>query len=322
MAAPSINASADYNAHLTTFVDGIPGPKGLIADQVLDKTIVPLKAGEYFRWDRGDATRIADDYRAPGSKPNKIEFNLDTAGIYTCKKRTKAFDILQDFVDNNQVPQARESLSIRTRKNVALGLEARAATALTTTSNYASTNYDTLAGVDQWDNASFSGNIEKDIDTMKEAIRIFNFGLDGEMFIIIPAAVAKVIKRDDKIRELIKYTQSNLLVNGDLPPTMFGLKVIIPRAAYTSSVKGAATTTIEDVWGKDVVVGMKTGADQIDEPSFIKLFVHKKYPNLEGVVRNWVTPNLDYTETVEYVTYNDVKITSNVGGYVLKSVIS
>lgn len=320
---PNVSDAYNANTHLTNFVEGVV-PKGLVYRDIVDVLSVRQKSGTYYEWNKSDQSRIGNTERAPGSDPNVFNVDIDRSGTYTATKRTVAMALEEDLLDNTDVPQLREALISRAKSHVEMDTEARVATAMTTTGNYASSNFTTLSGTSQWNNASFTGSIENDFDTAKEAIRTYNFGADTdmEMYAIIPQAVANVIKKDDKVRELIKYTQDDLLVNGDLPPTMWGLKVIIPRVTYTSSQKGASSATVADVWGKDVVVGMKTGGSQINEPSFAKLFVHQKYQALDGFARSWTDEAKDYTEFVEYVTYNDIKITSNVGGYLINDCIA
>lgn len=318
---PAINTLNGLENQLTRYVEGVT-PTGMIAPLVADPTRVPFKSGEYFAWNKDDAGRIPKTERAPGSSANVLDDELTTAGTYTATKRSLALRILQDEVDNNALPQLKESKIKRAKTKVMMDLEARLATVLTATGSYASSNQTTVAV--KWDDAAFTGSIEKYIDDAKEAIRIQNYGQSegAGYFIIIPSAVAKVIKRDDKVRELIKYTQSNLLVNGDLPPTMWGCQVIIPTVSYNPNLKGNSTQTKADIWGNSVIVGMKTAAEAIDEPSFVKIFTHQKYPSYDGFARSWTSEHNDFTQYVEYVTYNDVKVTSNVGGYLIPNVLS
>ena len=316
---PSIKDTYNVNKHLTNYVEGVL-PEGLVYREVVDVLPVGQPEGKYYQWNKNDIARIPNMERAPGSDPNVGSVDMDTSGTYSVTKRTWAEALTEDLLKNAEVPRLRETLISVAKRKVEMEAEARVATVLTTSGNYASTNRTTPTT--KWDDAGFTGSIEKYFDDAKEAIRKYNFGADGELYCIIPQAVANVIKRDDKVRELIKYTQSDLLVNGDLPPTMWGMKVIIPRVSYVSTKKGASSATVADIWGDNVVVGMKTGGATINEPSFAKMFVHSKFGGMEGFARSWIDESKDFTEFVEYVSYNDAKITSNVGGYLMVDVLS
>jgi len=104
----------------------------------------------------------------------------------------------------------------------------------------------------KWDAAGGTNVvIEANIDAAKALFRLQN-GVPAT-HIIIPPNVSVVMKRDPTIRELIKYTQNDLLVNGDLPPTVFGLKVVIPGGIVNSAAAGAASA-LANIWTADNVV--------------------------------------------------------------------
>lgn len=101
----------------------------------------------------------------------------------------------------------------------------------------------------KWD-AAAAVVIEANIDAAKEAFLLL-CGFEAT-HILIPPAVSKVMKRDSTIRDLIKWTQNDLLVNGDLPPTVFGLKVVIPGAVVNTSAPGVAPG-LGRIWSTDRV---------------------------------------------------------------------
>ncbi len=267
---PSVN-STYVSAPLTNFSIGYH-PKGLIARSVLDVVPVTKEAGEYFKWNRHDAARIPNSLRADGAESAILSFDLDSNGTYRVHEyalKTKITDRQRANADS--VLKLEQAKTMRVKDLVELGLESRVATLLTTQANFASTNRTQLSGTDQWNNASFAGSIEQVIDTGKEAVRQQTLGLDPDV-IVIPSAVAKVIKRDASIRELIKYTHADLLVDGDLPPVLWGMKVVIPKAVNVTSRKGNATQTIADIWGKHVVMVVSNGGGMTDVPTFGKIF--------------------------------------------------
>lgn len=101
----------------------------------------------------------------------------------------------------------------------------------------------------KWNAASGTIDPENDIDIAKTAIE----GRGGlATHIIIPPAVARAMKRAPKIRELRKDTDSSLLINGDLPPKLFNLNVIIPGALADSAAAGLAAN-VGFLWDTDTV---------------------------------------------------------------------
>lgn len=311
---PSLN-STYVSAPLTNFSIGYH-PKGLVARSVLDVVPVSQEAGEYFVWNRHDAARIPNSLRADGAESNELSFDLDSDATYRVHEYA-----LKTKITDRQRKNAASVLNLefakvqRVKDLVELGLESRVATLLTTQANYASTNRVQLSGTDQWNNASYSGSIEQVIDTAKEAVRQQTLGLDPDT-IIIPSAVAKVIKRDASIRELIKYTHTDLLVDGDLPPVLWGMKVVIPKASYVTTRKGASTQTIADVWGKHVVLAVSNGGGLIDVPTFGKIFQMGS-----PVVKTWRKEERS-ADFYEYSMMTDEVITSNVAGYLIEDAIA
>ncbi len=100
-----------------------------------------------------------------------------------------------------------------------------------------------------WDAAS-AVVIEKNIDHAKAAFEKA-CGMEPT-HILLPKAVSRVVKRDSTVRGLVKYTQSDLLVNGDLPPTIFNMKTVIPGALNNTANQGQ-TASIDYIWSADDV---------------------------------------------------------------------
>lgn len=311
---PSLN-STYVSAPLTNFSIGYH-PKGMVARQVFDVVPVVKESGEYFVWNRHDAARIPDTLRANGAESNTLSFNLDSNGTYRCHEyalKSKITD--RDRANADSVLKLEQAKTMRLKDLIELDLEKRVATLLTTQGNFASTNRVQLSGTDQFNNASFVGSIESRIDTGKEAVRQQTLGLDPDT-IIIPSAVAKVVKRDANIRELIKYTHQDLLVDGDLPPVLWGMKVVIPKAVNVTTRKGASTQTIADVWGKHIVMTVSNGGGSIDVPTFGKLFQAGT-----EVVKTWRKDELS-ADFYEYSLNTDEIISSNVAGYLIEDCIA
>ena len=102
----------------------------------------------------------------------------------------------------------------------------------------------------KWD-AAANVVIEANIDAAKEAF-LLQSGVEPT-HILVPPAVAKVFKRDPTVRALRKFTDESLLINGELPPVVFGMRVVVPGAVVNASAAGVAPA-LARIWSTDNVV--------------------------------------------------------------------
>ena len=134
-----------------------------------------------------------------------------------------------------------------TTHNIRLGIEQRIKALLDVNASV-SGKHDTPSV--KWDATSGTIVIEKNIDAGREAfLKLCGF---EATHIVIPPDVAKVMKRDSTIRDLRKYTEPNLLLNGDLPPSLWGLGVVVPGALVNTANPGA-TASVARLWSTDSV---------------------------------------------------------------------
>jgi hypothetical protein len=190
---------------------------------------------------------------------------------------------------------------------------------MNTAANYAAANTTTLSGDDQWNDADFatagSNTIEGYLDVGKTAIR--NACGFQPNVIIIPDKLAKVMKKDSQIRELIKYTQSHLLVNGDLPPTIFNMKVIIPGAINTTSTEGASSNTFSDVWDQeDCIMAYITSSPAMMNPTVGYTFRSRNFK-----VKSW-REEREASEYIEPSMVQDEKKVDMGCAYLIKDAIA
>lgn len=291
-------------------------PSGMIADQAMPIIRVKKESDKYFKWNRGNALRIPETLRADEAEANQVTFDVTKDNTYSCEEYALKKLITDRAVDNSDsVINIKSSTAKFLKDLLMLDREKRVATLLTTSGNYDSSVRTTLSGTKQWNNDSYVGSIEEDIDTGKEAVRQATGGNTPNV-IIIPAAVAKVIKRDAAIRELIKYTHADLLVNGDLPPTLWGMKVLIPDVSNMTSRPGASSTVMADVWGKHVVLSYQPAGGSIETPAHAYT-VRKQ----DMLVRTWRDDSFK-GDFMEAGFIDDEIITSNISGYLIINAIA
>lgn len=279
------------NVPLTTFSIGYH-PDGFIAEQLFPVVPVVHESDYYYVWDQASAFRRQrtdgyDSLVADGAIAKRVDFGA-TPDIYKAEKFAHTTRIT-DRQKQNQDPVLRLEIS-KTRRAQDLCLidqELRVANIVTAAASYATANKTTLSGTSQWNNASFvsqtSGTfsvIEQNFDNGKEAIRQSTGGKQPNVA-VIPAAVAKVMKRDVGVRDSIKYTHADILTNGDLPEMLWGMKVLIPAAVYDNSVENETYTPV-DIWGKSVILAYVEPNPGLDALTFGSIFRARAWQ-----VRQW-----------------------------------
>lgn len=290
-------------------------PFGMVAERVAKVVPVKKESDKYYIWNRDTAFRVDStgsmSLRADGTESKEIDFGLSTATYSAEEYALKALITDRQKDNADDILKLRESKMRRLQDLILLEQEIRVATLLTTAGNWDAANTST-PGV-KWD-AAASVTIEKNIDDAKEVVRAA-IGLEPNT-IVIPAPIAKVAKRDSSIRELIKYTQNDLLVNGDLPPTMFGMNVIIPGATYATAAEGASSQTYSSVYGESVILLYVSPEPVIDAPDSVKIFRSQEF-----LTRAWREEKLR-GEYIEPSLIQDEVITSNISGYLYTSVLT
>lgn len=257
-------------------------PANMVAEQVFPVLPVQHESDVYWFWDKGQAFRQERSdgkgtLRADGARAKEANFG-GTAKSYIAEEWA-----LETFITDRERANADSALNLeagkirRIQDLVLLDQEQRVANLLTTPGNYPAGNTVTLSGTGQWNNASFASQssatqsiIESNIDAGREAIRLATGGLEPT-HIIIPRAVARVMKRDVGVRDQIKYTDPSVLVGGHLPPQLWGLNVVMPGAVATQSAEGE-TPTMVDVWGKNVMLLYVNPSPGLDALTFGYVF--------------------------------------------------
>jgi hypothetical protein len=230
----------------------------MIADLIAPRIDVARDSDLYFVYGRQDF-RPARDLRADKADTNFIDsWSVESTPGYRCEEHS-----LADLVSDRERRNADAPLSpdFDTTENLTnmllLNREKRVADVLTAAATFAASgNVVALADAQRWNDPDFDSNskddaVEARIDAAKEAVRAA-IGRDPNT-IVIPAAVAKVVKRDPAVRDLVRYTDGTLLVNGDLPPTLWNMNVLVPGSVYDAAQEGQ-TFSGADVWGKHVLV--------------------------------------------------------------------
>lgn len=294
-------------------------PTEFIADQVVPYLDVVKESDLYPIWTQGDfyGTDV-DDLVADRAEPKLIEIS-HTQGQYLCQRRELAWDI-----SDRERQNADDALHLERNKQVAtlgrlmLKREARVALLLKKTTNGGQLTNGANAAAG-WDVAGTT-SIESDIRTGREAIRKA-IGVRPNT-IIIPEAVASAMQMNTQLRTTLQYTYGSdnnrpLLDQyfPVLPPTLYGLRVLIPGLIQNTAHEGAAES-YSDVWGKSVYILYLTNGPALEVPS-----VAYTFRNEPLATRTWREESKRNTKYAVGQTI-DERVVAPLAGYEIGAAIS
>ena len=246
---PSKPGDVHVNAPLTNFALSFRN-RAFVAEEVFPVVPVMKESDVYYTFGR-EELRDVDTLRAAGALAKEVEWIPSTAA-YTAEEYALRHLLADRIVNNADTPvRPRLNTVAKLLKWIQLGQEKRVQQIAQSSGNVVAT-----VGVNpKWDGTS--PTIEKDIDTAKDSVRN-NAGVEPNA-ILLPENVKDVVKRDSTLRDLIRYVinggpgNRELLVNGELPPIMFNLAIIIAGATEDTSKIGQSAS-ISKIWNDSVPV--------------------------------------------------------------------
>lgn len=256
---PSKPSDVHVNAPLTNFALQLRN-RAFVAEQVFPVLTVVKESDVYYTFSR-EELRDVDTLRAAGALAKEVEWVPSTA-TYTAEEYALRHLLADRIVNNADAPvRPRMNTVSKLLKWIQLGQEKRVQAIAQNSSNSVAT----VAVSPKWDGTS--PTIERDIDTAKDSVRN-NAGVEPNA-ILLPENVKDVVKRDATLRDLIRYVinlgegNRDLLMNGELPPVMFNLAIIVAGATEDTSKIGA-TSSIAKIWTDAVPVFYRETAPSLD----------------------------------------------------------
>lgn len=199
--------------------------------------------------------------RAAGAEAREITWDVTTA-TYTAQEYALRHLLADRIMDNADAPvRPQITTTQKLLRKILLGTERRTALLCQDTRNVSNSAAVSI----KWDGTS--PTIEKDIDAQKDNVRL-SAGVEPTS-IVLPYKVKNAFKRDTTIRDLIRYQVPGdiLLRNGELPPVVFNLEVIIAGAIRNTANEGAAES-LSDVWVDNALVFYKEPSPSLDALSY------------------------------------------------------
>ena len=282
-----------------------------IADQLLPVRNVVKDFARYTVIGRENITADVNVKRAFGAPANRRSISRTYKTVSITAERALAIPLADELVQNAPDPssvQAQRTDTVMT--NIRLDIERDVKTLVDSITHTASPAY-------LWSGST--ATIEADIDAAKELF-VLQFGIEANS-ILIPIPVARIAKRDSKIRDLIRYTHQDLLINGDLPPVFFNLNTITPRAI----TKDSAATALRRIWNSKDVTLFYIDPNKPDEDT-VTWGLQVRAPTgsgLQATAYSWRDP--DPTAGTSYVAaaIKQTEIIANDGlALTIKNVIS
>lgn len=280
----------------------------LVAERIFPVIPVSKESDKYYIF-RKEELIIDKALRAAGAESKEITWDVDSA-TYSAEEYALKHLVPDRIVNNsdNAVRPKMTSTQKLTNK-LLLAQEKRVANVVMSTANITSNGAPSV----QWDQAS--PNIEGDVDVAKNNVRT-NAGIEPTS-IVIPYRVAQIVKRDTTVRNLIRYTVPGdiLLRNGDLPPVLWNLEVIV-AGAIQNTANEAASETLVDVWKDNILVFYKEASPSLDALSLGYIFRVGNF-----LTKTW-RDEPRAGEMVEVSVIEDEKLVAASAGYLLTNVAS
>ena len=240
-------STQNLNNTLTNFaLDVMRGGGPPIVDRIAPVVRVGLTDTKFYKFNeaREFVQNWHDAERSPKGLAMEVSRSYTSATLSLVQQALRELiaDEEQDNADMSVINPEQDAVRLILSK-LAVIKEVKLAALLydhsTTFSSY------TAAASAYWDAGSGNTDIEGDIDAGKESVRK-NAGVTANT-IAIPPAMAIIAKKAPELRDLVTHTDSTLLVNGDLPPKLFGLDVVIPGMLQDEADPGVATPSIDDI---------------------------------------------------------------------------
>lgn len=280
-----------------------------VAEQIFPVVPVMKESDKYYIFGREEMRSVQTE-RALGAEAGEVDWNVTNAG-YNCDEYSLRHLVPDRIMENADSPIRPKETAMRKLMDwIRLGYEKRVMALITGGSLSKTTP------AIKWDGSS--PTIEADIDTAKQAIGL-NAGVVANI-IMMNTEVKDVFKKDSTIRNLIRYTiQGNggqeLLVNGELPPVIFGLRPIIAGAAENTANKGA-TDVIARICPDDVLVAYVE-----PNPGIEAMSLGYTFRKGDWVVQSYREPKRK-GDMIEPFVIQDEKIVASAAGYLLDNVLA
>jgi hypothetical protein len=309
----SSNTPFPIDPELTAIAVAYKNPR-YIADDVLPRVPVGVKAFKYRKWDKADSFTIPRTLVGRKGTPDKVEYGFT-------EDSAVAVDFgLDEDIPQDDITQAPEGYNPTARSVeqltdlIGLDREVRVATMVFTAGNYAASNRVDVAAGDKWSNYTESSPLEYITTRMDSCIMRPNVLVMGQ-------AVWTKLRQHPKVAKAIHGNSGDSgIVARQALASLLEIDEIIVGQAFLNSAKKGQTPTIARAWGGHAALLYRDGlADAKGRVTFG--FTGQYGTRIAGTVPN---PNIGIRGGVTVRAGETVKevITANDLGYFLENVIA
>lgn len=316
---------------LTNFSKGYQ-PQNLFGLRIFPMVEVSSPSGRYRVFDRSHWL-IYNDRREPGTVANEIKGRKWSEDTYSTKEhslQSPVYDEEEQFLNSQgglanaafggplQIDPEEDAV-IAVKTSVQLKHEKLVADTVRNTANYAAGHSITLGAADQWDN--YAGATSNPLDVVQAAIRKIDadIGRPPNLMVLPREGVTWLENHPDVVARFSNFA----LTNEDAFRLLTGFEgeILLVDSKYNAADNIDATESITSLWGKDVFLGYVEPEPNLNTLTYAKTFA-VPYPNGEVTpVERWREEGRK-SDLVRYSWRYDVKITSNIAGYIIKTAFS
>lgn len=201
-------------------------------------------------------------------------------------------------------------------EGIAFMREKRLATILCATANYATGNYATLSGSDQWNHSSGGDPVGK----IQDAIAALWSGRGATKTIMWSGLeVYNVLAKHQAIRDLFKYNETGLATRQQIA-AYFGCDDYLVGAAREDTANAGQTASYSRIWGKHFGVTRVMARPSLRMAAFGALFRMKSDP----VTTQWFDAAVGRSGGyyAKVAVAEDAKVIANDAGYLYRDAVA
>lgn len=307
----------------------------LFGARIAPITEVNTQSARYRVYDRS-SWLIYPDRREPGTVANEIRGGKWSEDTFMTKEHSLQAPVHDEedqayrslgglanpvFGGDLDLDPERDATELVTG-SILRGHEKKVSDAARNTANYAAGNFVTLAGAQQWDDytggeASTSDPV-LNLRTARRTIKS-KTGRDPNL-LVVPSMGIEYIENHPRV---VARFKNFALTDDDAFRKLFGFEgqVLLVDSVYNAADNIDAAEVITSFWGKDVIMAVVDAQPGQRTKTFMKTF-SQIYPNggIRPVDRWREEPRK--SDLVRASMKYDLKVVSNVAGYVIKTAFS
>jgi hypothetical protein len=287
-----------------------------IGESLVGLVPVSKRSDSYATYPKRERLAFPEDAIGGRSDVNELSETRSSANYSVLDYAYQNF-VSQETLDNQDaVFDEMMDLVDAINEGIAFRRELRIATLLGTTSNYASGNYATLSGSDQWDSAA-GGNPVEDIQTAMAAI--WEGRGQSDLVGWCSLNTWNVLSRHPMILDMLKYQRSGLARKAEVAE-MFGLADLLVGAARKDTANIGQTASYSRIWGLDFGIVRVARRATKRSAHFASIFRMSNDPT----TTEWFDPAKGKSggHFAKVGVSEDLKAVASDAGYVLKSVVA